>query len=132
MRWQRLMTATLAPLDLTHVQFVLLACAWWLTAAGEACTQSRLAAQAGVDVKMTSDVLRRLESKGLIERTPSERDSRANVVRLSAAGDARIALALTAVEDADARLFDAVGDDMDGLVTALRILAEVAEPPQGR
>jgi hypothetical protein len=31
--WQRLMTATLKPLDLTHVQFVLLASSWWFATA---------------------------------------------------------------------------------------------------
>jgi hypothetical protein len=44
LRWQRLMTATLRPFGLTHVQFVLLASLWWLTEkAGERPTQRRLA-----------------------------------------------------------------------------------------
>ena len=30
LRWQREIAAVLAPLGLTHVQFVLLSCAWWL------------------------------------------------------------------------------------------------------
>jgi DNA-binding MarR family transcriptional regulator len=51
----------LAPLDLTHVQFVLLACTWWLNEQGERPSQIALAAQAGTDIKMTSQVLRSLE-----------------------------------------------------------------------
>ena len=35
LRWQRGVAAVLAPLDLTHVQFVLLACTWWLNTHGE-------------------------------------------------------------------------------------------------
>ena len=33
LRWQRDIAAALAPLDLTHVQFVLLATTWWLLVA---------------------------------------------------------------------------------------------------
>ena len=62
LRWQRAVAAALAPLDLTHVQFVLLACAWWLNDQGHTPNQLTLAAQAGTDVKMTSQVLRRLEA----------------------------------------------------------------------
>lgn len=126
MRWQRLMATTLAPLGLTHVQFVLLACTWWLTEAGEAPTQARLAAQAGIEVRMTSDVLRRLEAKGLLQRTRSARDPRANVVRLTSAGAASTAAALSEVERADASHFAAITDGQD-LVAALRVLAGVSQ-----
>jgi DNA-binding MarR family transcriptional regulator len=54
---------SLAPLDLTHVQFVLLACTWWLNRQGERPTQVRLASQAGTDIKMTSQVVRSLEKQ---------------------------------------------------------------------
>ena len=47
LRWQRDIAAALAPLDLTHVQFVLLACAWWLNNQGEHPNQLALARQAG-------------------------------------------------------------------------------------
>jgi MarR family protein len=68
LRWQRLIAAALSTMDLTHVQFVLLACAWWLNQHGEEPNQLAVARQAGTDVKMTSQVLRTLEDKGLIER----------------------------------------------------------------
>jgi hypothetical protein len=35
LRWQRGIAQALAPLDLTHVQFVLLACTWWLNEEGQ-------------------------------------------------------------------------------------------------
>ena len=38
LRWQRDIAAALAPLDLTHVQFVLLASTWWLLLAAAALT----------------------------------------------------------------------------------------------
>lgn len=80
MKWQRLMTATLAPLDLTHVQFVLLACALWMNEAHDHPNQVRLAEQAGVDVKMASEVIVRLEKKGLLVRAPDSNDARAKVI----------------------------------------------------
>jgi len=121
MRWQRVMTAALAPLDLTHVQFVLLASAMWLGRNGEPPNQVQLAAQAGTEVKMTSDVVARLEAKGLIVREADPRDSRAKVIRVTAAGAAAAQQAIVAVEAADAAFFSTV--DEAQLVGLLRRLA---------
>ena len=121
MRWQRVMTAALAPLDLTHVQFVLLASAMWLGRNGEPPNQVQLAAQAGTEVKMTSDVVARLEAKGLIAREADPRDSRAKVIRITPAGAAAAQSAIVAVEAADAAFFQPV--DEAQLVGLLRQLA---------
>lgn len=110
MRWQRAMTAALAPLDLTHVQFVLLASAMWLGRNGEPPNQVQLAAQAGTDVKMTSDVIARLEAKGLIAREVDPKDSRAKVIRITEAGAAAAQRAIVAVESADAVFFETVDE----------------------
>lgn len=103
--WQRAVTAALQPLDLTHVQFVLLACAWWLGSHGQVPNQLQLARQAGTDVKMTSQVLRRLEAKGLLQRQVDPDDSRARRLRLTAAGTRLARRAIAAVEQADAEFF---------------------------
>ena len=103
--WQRAVTAVLEPLDLTHVQFVLLACAWWLGSHGQVPNQLELARQAGTDVKMTSQVLRRLEAKGLLEREVDPADTRARRLRLTAPGTRLAQRAITAVEQADAQFF---------------------------
>ncbi|WP_412033938.1 MarR family winged helix-turn-helix transcriptional regulator [Mesorhizobium sp. B263B2A] len=121
MRWQRIMTAALAPLDLTHVQFVLLASAMWLGRNGEPPNQVQLAAQAGTEVKMTSDVVARLEAKELIVREADPRDSRAKVIRITPAGAAAAQRAIIAVEAADVAFFEPV--DEAQLVTMLRQLA---------
>ena len=47
LRWQREIAAALAPLDLTHVQFALLAATWWLNSRGEDPNQLSVARQAG-------------------------------------------------------------------------------------
>ncbi|WP_028049261.1 MarR family winged helix-turn-helix transcriptional regulator [Cellulomonas sp. URHD0024] len=121
MRWQRAMTAALAPLDLTHVQFVLLACAWWLGGHGEPPRQSQVAAQAGTDPKMTSDVVARLEAKGLLRRTQDPTDARAKFVLVTPAGAELAARAITVVEDADAAFF--AGVDARDLLSRLAGLA---------
>lgn len=126
LRWQRAVTAALAPLDLTHVQFVLLACAWWAGRHGEPPNQLALAGQAGTDVKMTSTVLAALERKGLIHRETDPRDTRAKRVAVTPRGAALAPRAIEAVEQADAEFFRPV-HTQDAL-TLLRRLAQPAAP----
>jgi DNA-binding MarR family transcriptional regulator len=123
LRWQRDIAAALTPLGLTHVQFVLLACAWWLNGQGEHPNQLALARQAGTDVKMTSQVLRALESKGLIEREVDPTDTRAKRLRVTDSGTELAPRAIAAVEQVDARFFQpvAVGE-------AVALLGRLAHP----
>ncbi|MFI6320955.1 MarR family winged helix-turn-helix transcriptional regulator [Nonomuraea sp. NPDC050556] len=119
LRWQREMAAVLTPLDLTHVQFVLLATTWWLNRQGEHPNQLSIATQADTDVKMTSQVLRKLEDKGLLERVVDQADTRAKRVRLTPRGEELAVRALAVVERADADFFHNVPDAL----TVLRSLA---------
>ncbi|GAA4546074.1 MarR family winged helix-turn-helix transcriptional regulator [Amycolatopsis samaneae] len=117
--WQRAMRAALAPHDLTHVQFVLLTSTWWLAKSGEPPTQRQLAEQAGTDTMMTSQVVRKLAERGLLAREDDPADARAKRLRLTEAGLAVVAKALTDVEAADAEFFARLGDRADGFVAAL-------------
>jgi DNA-binding MarR family transcriptional regulator len=111
LRWQRLITAALKPLDLTHVQFVLLASTWWLThVAGETPSQRRLAEHAGTDPMMTSQVLRALEAKGLIVRAAHPDDSRARSISVTRRGATLAKRAVSVVEAADAGFFRPAGN----------------------
>jgi DNA-binding MarR family transcriptional regulator len=129
LRWQREIAAVLAPLDLTHVQFVLLACTYWLNDQGLAPNQATVAEQAGTDVKMTSQVIRTLEAKGLITRAVDPSDSRARRLRVTAAGADLAPRAMAAVEAADAAFFDPVshGDAVSMLSRLARIEGAGAE-----
>lgn len=122
LRWQREIAAALAPLGLTHVQFVLLAATWWLNARGEDPNQLSVARQAGTDVKMTSEVLRKLEAKGLIVRTVDAADTRARKIRVTERGGELAIQAVAAVEGVDATFFSA-SPDPAALLTMLRPLA---------
>ena len=122
LRWQRQVTTALAPLGLTHVQFVLLASAWWLNSRGNEPNQLSLARQAGTDVKMTSEVLRKLEAKGLIVRTVDAADTRARRIQVTEPGGELAQVAVTAVEGVDAAFFAAVPDPV-ALLAMLQPLA---------
>ena len=108
LRWQRGVAAALAPIDLTHVQFVLLACCWWLNQQGEQPSQVRLAAQAGTDIKMTSQVLKTLGEKGLVEREVDPADTRARRLRVTGRGARLAPRAISVVERVDAEFFSDV------------------------
>jgi DNA-binding MarR family transcriptional regulator len=133
--WQREIAAALRPLELTHVQFVLLACSWWLGRGGEAPNQLDVAKRAGTDPKMTSEVLRRLEGNGLIVRAVDPHDTRARRVRVTDIGAELAARAIGVVEDVDASFF---GRDTAGATATLRGLlaraqaGESARPAAGR
>lgn len=105
--WQRAIREALAPHGLTHVQFVLLASLSWMDRT-EPITQRELAAHAGTDVMMTSQVLRALEAKGLVTRAAHPSDRRAFALEPTAAGVALANRANADVEAADLAWFGAL------------------------
>lgn len=120
--WQRSVRAALAPHDLTHVQFVLLATLASMKPAP--VTQRQLADAATTDVMMTSQVVRGLEAKGLIERHPHPKDQRAMLLAPTAHGMATVNAANRAVENADDNFFATLGASGIGpFVSALAVLS---------
>ncbi|SNQ50082.1 Transcriptional regulator [Frankia canadensis] len=128
LRWQRALTDVLAPLELTHVQFVLLACTWWLGEQGERPHQVAIAAQAGTDVRMTSEVLRRLEARGLVQRVMDVRDTRARVISVTSDGAALARRAITVVDQADADFFAGVSPSFVSQMRRLAAYTRAAGP----
>lgn len=102
--WQQAQRAALRPYGLTHVQFVLLATLTWL-ATDTPTTQRDLADHAHTDPMMTSQVLRTLETKGLILRSAHPDDARARALTVTAEGAALANAANTAVEETDRAFF---------------------------
>jgi DNA-binding MarR family transcriptional regulator len=118
-QWQRQQRAALEPLDLTHVQFVLMASLAWLAKEGEPVNQAQLAQHAGLDVMTTSEVLRILERKALITRIPHPQDSRAKALALTAEGTDRTSRAVPIVEQVDHEFFAALGDDLPQFIAMM-------------
>lgn len=105
--WRRAIEGVLKPLGLTHPQFVILATVGWLTRKGEKASQIEISKQAGLDPNTTSQILRSLEAKNLIERSHSK-DERSKHPLLTSLGHDSLAKALPAVEKGDAQFFASV------------------------
>ncbi|MEV6770353.1 MarR family transcriptional regulator [Nocardia sp. NPDC051030] len=127
-RWQAAIRAALAPFDLTHVQFVLLASLTYLTgkSGGAPVMQRDLATQAATDPMMTSQVLRTLEQKGLLERRGHPTDRRAKSLIPTKAGAALANRAVVAVESCDKAFFAPLSTQTPQFTTALRRLRDRA------
>jgi len=119
-------TSALRPLELTHVQFVLLGTVWWLVeparSPDQPSSQRQIATHAGADVVMTSHVVRTLEHRGLLARIADPADARVRRLLMTAAGRVLAQRAVQVVEGADAAFFAEVGDQQQ-LLDVLRQLA---------
>lgn len=119
--WQAAQRAALKPFDLTHVQFVLLASLTWMRS-DQPLMQRDLAEHAGTDPMMTSQVLRALEGKGLVERLPHPSDSRARTLRITDRGVDLTNRANAVVERVDHEFFDALGADRRAFTSMLKLV----------
>lgn len=131
LRWQRSITVVLRPLELTHVQFVLLASVWWLCDQAAAPhgppSQREVADHAATDVMMTSQVLRNLEVRGLVSRAPDPADARVKRLTVTEPGRRLARRAVAIVEAADADFFRAVRGPAE-LLDSLHQLADESDP----
>ena len=119
-RWQQAVRAALKPFGLTHVQFVLLASLTWLESE-QPVTQKALADHAATDPMMTSQVLRTLEDKGLVERHSHPDDARARALVVTEAGVALANRTVGVVEAVDREFF---GSTERALVAALSAVSQ--------
>ena len=108
--YQRTLEQALVELDLTHLQYMLLGLSSYLAGQGEVPSQTRLAAAAGLDKMMVSKVVRLLEDKGYVARSPHPDDPRANRVDVTAAGREVLRKALPLVRTLHDGFFDCLGD----------------------
>ncbi len=104
--WTRQLDAALRPLGVTHVQFIALAAIEIFRERGETPSQVRIAAATQFDVMMISKILRRLESRGYLERSPHPDDPRANALHLTPAGRELVLSGSRVVRAAHAGFFD--------------------------
>ena len=107
-RHQREVDRVLAPLGLTHLQFVLLVQTAWLGRDGDPVTQCGLARYGKIHPMQLSSLLKTLEAKGLVGRSRSPGNVRAKQVALT---DAAIRLLGTALPRVTALQTTFFGDD---------------------
>ena len=116
-----LFTEECAAFDLTSVQYAAL----HAIAANPQVDATRLSALIAFDRSTIGDVLERMEAKGWIERTSSDRDRRVKLVRLSPAGHRLLRQVAPAVRRVQERLLAPLAAaDRD---TFIRLLTELAE-----
>jgi MarR family transcriptional regulator, organic hydroperoxide resistance regulator len=119
--WQRAQRAALEPFDLTHVQFALLSTL--ASADKKGISQAAASAASGVDPMTTSQVLRGLEARELVSRTPHPEDRRAHRVTVTTNGRAVVKKAAPKVDKADNEFFNAAGGDKTRVLSALSKMA---------
>lgn len=103
--WRSSIENTLKSLSLTHPQFVVLATLGWLTRNGDKVNQLTVGNLAGLDPNTTSQILRGLEKKKLIQRQTAQ-DSREKNPLLTPKGIELLKIAMPIVEKKDAYFFE--------------------------
>lgn len=120
--WRRALERVLKPFALTHPQFVILATTAWLTKEQEIVTQAAIGAYASIDPNTTSQIMKGLETKGLISR---KRKTRSQTPRLTKEGETLLSQTLPLIEKEDTRFFAAV--NLKTALPLLHTLASVAD-----
>jgi DNA-binding MarR family transcriptional regulator len=108
-RWRSAIEHALKPLHLTHPQFVILATLSWLTQDGALVNQAEVGQLAGLDPNTTSQILRGLEKKSIIQRIALQDERSKNPV-LTEQGKNMLAQALPIVEKIDIQFFNTLND----------------------
>ncbi len=118
--WQRIVEGHLAPLELSHAQFVLLATLQYLESIGEVPSQSRLGNFLRFEPMMVSKAIRVLEDRKYVRRQPHPEDPRANALGLTRAGDATASAAVEIALGAEKMYFKVLGPQHETLRELLR------------
>ena len=118
-RYTRDIDRALEPINLTHLQFTLLAMAAWMARSGEPVSQVALARFGDVHPMQVSQVLKALDDKGMVARPRSETDMRARHIVVTEAGVAALRQSMPLVIAEQARLFGESGKPGDDFLTAL-------------
>jgi DNA-binding MarR family transcriptional regulator len=97
-KWRTAVDQALAPLNLTHAQYVLLASLSGMERAGRRPSQRELADYTGLEALYVSKLARSLESAGLVRRTRDGHDTRVVRLALTDEGHAAVRPAIDAVQ----------------------------------
>ncbi|GAA0939461.1 MarR family winged helix-turn-helix transcriptional regulator [Pseudonocardia zijingensis] len=129
-RWRVSVDRALAPLDLTHAQYVLLAALHGLERAGRQPSQRELADETGLEALYVSKLARTLEAKGLVTRRRDTHDTRAVQLTLTDHGRTGVRAAMQTVQELLERLLEPLGGRHSARTTAfVRDLATLLDAP---
>lgn len=125
MTWQRLIKSALEPYDFSHPQFVILAVILWYEETNQVSIQSVIVNKTKLDKMTVSKSLKKLVSRGFVERSEHAQDTRAKSVYLTIKGKALIKKLVPIVEDIDHEFFSIIKkNDQKELFKFLMCLSE--------
>ena len=119
---QRRMKRELDTLDITHMQFVLLATIKRLSKNSKAVTQIEIATESKADKMMVSKVLRTLQTKGYITREEHSTDTRAKTILLTQSGNIMLTKGFTIVKKVEKEFFGCLDKQTGIFNTAIKLL----------
>jgi DNA-binding MarR family transcriptional regulator len=125
-RFVREIDRVLAPFDLTHLQFTVLAITAWMAQSGEPVTQIGLARFGDIHPMQVSQVLKALEAKGMVARPRSTTDIRAKRIEVTESGVIALRAAMPLAIDVQRRLFGEAGAPGGSLLKALARLNDAS------
>ncbi|WIV53264.1 MarR family winged helix-turn-helix transcriptional regulator [Amycolatopsis nalaikhensis] len=109
LKWRVAVDRALAPLDLTHAQYVFLSSLAGLERAGTTPSQRELADHTGLEPLYVSKLARTLDADGLVERARDTTDTRTVRLRLTARGHEVVEPAIATVAELLDRLLAPLG-----------------------
>jgi DNA-binding MarR family transcriptional regulator len=131
-QYQRAIDRALEPLDLTNLQFTVLTLVAWSAKSGATVSQVELSRSSEIHKMQLSNILKTLEQKGLVRRTPSDLDTRAKDVELTRAGLMKVRKGLPIAIDVQRQLFGEAGmpggELLSTLAGTLEMMESGAEP----
>jgi DNA-binding MarR family transcriptional regulator len=120
--WYRYIKNELKHFGTTYVQFSILSSLIYLSKEKEHINQKQIAQHARIDIMMTSDVLKTLESKKLVIRYPNQEDRRSNSIKITEKGATLISKIFVQVYKADVKFFQILGDDIKSFTETMEKL----------
>lgn len=123
-KWHGEIKKQLKSIGITHPQFVVITTLGYLSQFHDEITQVMIANMGGMDVMSVSQILILLEKKGMVERRPHSRDTRANAIRLSQKGHEVMMEALPIVEEVDNLFFGSLGEREEAFQSHLDALKQ--------
>ncbi|MEV6627894.1 MarR family transcriptional regulator [Amycolatopsis sp. NPDC051106] len=109
MKWRVAVDRALAPVGLTHAQYVFLSSLFDLERAGTTPSQRELADHTGLEALYVSKLARALDTDGLVERTRDSADTRTIRLTLTARGRDVVEPAIATVAELLDRLLAPLG-----------------------
>lgn len=122
--WQRHVRGQLKSFGITYVQYLLLHAVKQLEDESKQPSQTLVAKTAGVDMMMTSKVLRTLEDAKLVARKSDRNDARALVLQCTPTGKKKLTGATAALKKSEVEFFGKLSGKPHKFVENLETLAE--------